>query len=263
MTVSDFSYDGIYLSDFKWVIGGFDNASFGQTIQTDSQRTFNNISLMNGKYMPFASTPFTTPLTITFQVMKNPCQFDDLFISRDQLAEMKHWLNRPQAHKLQIYDDMYWEGSFNVSEIVANGQCIGLELAFAATAPFGFKEFSQREGDLEAGGSFKIYDISDDDGFLFPTFAITCGSDGDLTITNDLNGKTTLVKNCKTNEIITFTAQEQITTNLSTHEIMEDFNFVFPQVCNDYKNNRNTYTISLPCHYEFSYKPISKAVFEL
>lgn len=263
MSISDFCYDGIYLSDYKWMIGGFDNTSFGQSIQTDSQRTFNNISLMHGKYMPFSSTPFNNALVMTFQIMKNPCSFDDLYLTRDQVAEMKHWLNRPKAHKFQIYDGMYWEGSFNVTEIVGNGHCVGLELEFTATAPFGFKEFSQIEGDLAANGTFKVEDISDDAGSLFPTLVITCTSAGDLKIMNSLNEKTTLVKNCQANETITFTAQEQILTDSTTHNIMDDFNFIFPQVCNDYRNNQNVYTITLPCHYTFSYKPIAKVVFEL
>ena len=70
---SDFEYDGIALSDKGLAIVSFDGAQ-DDDIETDSQRTFNSISLFGGRYQPFITSVFEDRLEVEFSIGKNYCE---------------------------------------------------------------------------------------------------------------------------------------------------------------------------------------------
>ena len=72
MRFSDFEYDGIALSDKGLAIVSFDGAQ-DDDIETDSQRTFNSISLFGGRYQPFVTSVFEDRLEVEFSIAKNFC----------------------------------------------------------------------------------------------------------------------------------------------------------------------------------------------
>ena len=40
--------------------------------------------------------------------------------------------------------------------------------------------------------------------------------------------------------------------------IMNDFNFIFPKIVNNYNDRKNVYTFSLPCDVVFEYRELRK-----
>jgi len=96
--------------------------------------------------------------------------------------------------------------------------------------------------------SFLFIDSSDEVGTSYVNAEITCNSDGNLQITNLLTGLITLVKNCKTGEVITLDSVNGIiSSSISSHDIYNDFNYQFLKVENTLNTRVNPILVSLPC----------------
>ena len=129
---NDFEYDGISLSSMGLGIVSFDGMQDGD-ITTDSQKTFNSISLFGGRYQPFIVTTYEDRLEIEFSIAKNYCtEFDDYYFSIYEIENIQYWLNRSTPHKFRIledveYADVYWEGSFNIQWVKIGENTIGFK----------------------------------------------------------------------------------------------------------------------------------------
>lgn len=106
----------------------------------------------------------------------------------------------------------------------------------------------------------KIIDESDDIGYIYPDIQIKCLSSGDLKITNSIENRTTIIKNCSTNEVISVDENLNISTSLSSHKLYNDFNFVFFRIANSYENNQNIISVNIPCEITIKYYPVAKGV---
>lgn len=271
MKARDLTYAGETLSSHGFMIGGFDDSPAGDTITTDSQRTFGTVSMFYGAYQPFVYTSYEDRLTMEFSVIKEPCgddgklaQQEDFELTQREIRSMKKWLSRPTPHKLTFDEDKYlgvfWEGSFNVQEIYVKGATYGLKLTFESNRPFALADELTFTGGLITGDRFIINDTSDEEGHIYPSFTVTCMESGDLQLHNSIENRTTIVKNCTAGEVITFTPTLQVRTSLTSHEIGDDFNYKFLRIANTYDDARNVITTSIPIQYELRYNPIAKVV---
>lgn len=264
MRAVDFMYDGILLSSFGLIIGDFSGGNDLDTVDTDSQRTFESFNMFNGKWQPLSVTTYRDTLRIKISVVKNPCDQEDMTISLLDIRRVKRWLNRPSYHELRIIDDEYegifWMGSANVEEVHSNGVCVGFDLTFTTDRPFALADTMTFSGNVNAGDQIEINDVSDEEGFIYPDIQITVGEACDLSITNDTDNRTMLIKNCEQNEVINISKSLFITTDSNTHKISDDFNWKFLRINNSYSNRLNTLTFSNACSYVISYNPIVKAV---
>lgn len=272
MTFKYFTYNGISLKDKDYIIFDLDNrSSLGEIENADSQLTFNHASFMSGKFQPFTATTYADQLVMNFSIMKNPCTAelvkdrDGYEISETEMREMKRWLNSPTPQKLTVQDDdyagLYWLGSFNCQDITSAGEKIGIKLTFTCANPFGFQDDVTVSGDVAENGTITINDKSDELGYVYPSITLTTKAAGKLTLTNSFDNRETVIDNCISGETITITPTLQISSDKTEHaKIADDFNFRFLRICNDYTTNVNTITVSLPCTYKISYKPIAKAV---
>lgn len=263
MDAKYFVYDDISLKTMGYVICTFDSSSSNSA--TDSQKSFNTVSIENGKYKKFITATYDSPLQMYFGIMRDPCFTDETEIGEQEMATLKRWLNRPTPHVLQIngtgLHNIYWEGSFNVNEEIYEGRRVGANLTFTCNAPFGYKKFHDIE--WQSGGDpLTVTDISDEIGYIYPTLKITCNAGGEF-ILSDQTGRVTRIQNCVSGETITILPNLQITTDSDVHKktIYDDFNYVFPIVQNSFKSQDNVYTSSgIACSIVFNYKPIAKAV---
>ena len=269
--VTDFIYNDCRLSDFGYAIVLFDTIKDGE-IDTDSQLTFNHISIANGKKMPFITSTYEDPLKMEFYIARNLCNYNDYNgiydmttnISLSEMAFLKRWLVSPTPHKLQVVGDEYagifWMGSFNVEEYTLGDNRIGAHLTFECDAPFGYYNDVTLEGSLNSGEVYKYNCISDEIGYLYPNISIRLMENGDLELSNSFDGKVTSIKNCRQYETITMDENMQIYSDYPTHEIMDDFNFVFYRIGSDFGNIGNTLESNLAIEYTIQYRPICKAV---
>lgn len=153
------------------------------------------------------------------------------------------------------------EGSFNVKNVECMGKVYMLELTFISNRPFALHEpitynFTTSASDKK----FTIFDISDEIGHIYPDIEIKCLKAGNLEILNSNENRTTIIKNCKEGEIITFTQELLMKTSSSSHKIQNDFNYQFLRISNSYLNRKNTLTFSIPVQVSLQYTPYVKAV---
>lgn len=103
-----------------------------------------------------------------------------------------------------------------------------------------------------------IFDISHEEGYIYPYTEITIGdTGGDLRIYNELENREVVVKNCKSGEVITMD-YPVIQSDDETHNIQNDFEWNFFRIANTYEKRRNDLTISIPCTIKLEYSPIVK-----
>lgn len=102
-----------------------------------------------------------------------------------------------------------------------------------------------------------LNDTSYEEGYIYPEMEITVKKDGDLIIHNSIENRETVVKNCKSGEVITLD-YPIIKSSDSSHNIQNDFNWKFFRIANTYDNSRNDLVVTLPCSIKIRYSPIVK-----
>lgn len=261
MKCYDFEYDGELLSQYGMIICKFGGGGT-DTISNGSEIEFNTVSSLYGQRHNLVNTQYNDCISATFQICGNPCHFDGAGISIDEARGIMRWLNRRDFHKFRLigeeYGDIYYNASFNVSRIEFHGVLYGFELEMFTDSPFA------HSGQLAvsiSGNTENWNNVipleSDDEGFVYPDMEIVVKSDGDLTIVNEFENRTTFIKNCVAGEIIKM-SYPVIETSVPSHKIMDDFNWVFFRLANTFRNNNNHITASLPCTIKIRYSPIVK-----
>lgn len=262
MDICDFMYRNELLSDHGYMLGSFDNGGSASVGTTDSQTTYENISMFGGKYFPIINGRYDSTLEFELSICKS--DVENPYITPAESADLKQWLcsKKPQEFRMggEEYEGVFWIGVFNVEEIRCNSERVGFNLKFISIAPFGYKDRVVLTGSVESDGIIYVGDTSDEEGFIYPDVVIEPQSSGTLTITNLYDGRKTVVKNCIAGESITFTHLLQIHSSKSSHNICDSFNFNFLRINNSYDKHDNIIKFSLPCTYSISYNPIAKVV---
>jgi hypothetical protein len=262
MRAYDFEYDGINLSDRGFILCNFGGSKGLETVSDGCQISFNTVPVSGGTRHNLMSTEYEECLEDTWQICKHSCNGDIQEITETEHRQITRWLNREKFLKLKILDeshiDLYYEASFNVSKVEIDGRLFGFELEVKTNAPFAHKDSRTINiKNLEANGKHSVNDISHKEGYIYPHTEIKVNQDGDLKILNAIENRETIIKNCKVNEVITMD-YPVISSSDSSHNIQNDFNWVFFRVANTYENSRNDLTISLPCTIKIKYSPIVK-----
>lgn len=266
MRAEDFEYDGEYLKDWGYTICRTNSSSGFETIDSDSQLTFNNTTLHHGKEMPLTVSQYDNRIEIKFSICKSSChKRKPIPITVQESSNIKRWLNRPTYHKFKLiqsdWSDIYMNGSFNVNNVEVNGLVYILDLTFISDKPFALHEpITYNIQTSTQNEKYMIYDISDEIGHIYPMVQIKCLQNGNLTITNSNEERSTIIKNCTKNEVLTFTPELCFLTSSSSHKIQNDFNYVFLRIANNYRNRKNVLTFSLPVECTIIYSPVVKAV---
>lgn len=269
MQAIDFEYDGQYLSSYGFIICDFDFSNDAVEAGAGSNITFNKVPRHQGKKFSLTSTQYDECITTTFDICKNPSVYnpEDMEILDDEYRALVRWLNRRELLRFGFISDedyeqsiCYYQASFNVTKIKIREKLYGVRLTMETDRPFGYGQEQTITWTFAGGDTPKILDdFSDEIGTLYPTVIITCKGNGDLTLKNDLEKCTTVIKNCKNGEVITLYGDTQvITSSLSAHDICQDFNFEFFRIGNTITNRNNKITASLPCTITLKYAPIIK-----
>lgn len=268
MKALDFSYDGQYLSDYGFIIGTISDEDDEDIISETnvSQIVFNKKPTFWGKKHSLTSTQYSETIACKFQIFKNPDENESMIISNDEYRDLIRWLNRRDFHEMYFIDldkgaeTHYCNASFNVDKILYNNKLIGLALEMETDSPlFRGQTVSYKWTATEHSPAFLLQDINDNVGYCYPYMVITADRAGDLEIYNDATGETTEIRNLSLDETITLNGDFNIIlTNNEEHDktLANDFNFVFPKICNTINNRNNKFSFSLPCTVKISYTPI-------
>ena len=283
----DFVYNGESLfNDFGYVICSVGGAS-DESYTTEATRSYNHSSLLHGAYRPFTYSVYEDSIVMDFDIIKNPCvavSANDARISLDESRALKRWLERASAKLLYFQhvnqdgtiitedpdseiDGVRFWGVFTTQEIWVGSLRIGLRLHFESNAASGFKSemsYSKTITNVNTE-SFVITNNSDIDGYIYPLLTVKCLAAGTLLLRNDydraMSGeyRYSIVKNCRANETITFTPKLIVSSSVTTHEIYDDFNFVYQRIYSPHTDNtahthKNILRSSLPCEFRITFE---------
>lgn len=269
MFAIDFEYADKMLSDFGCIVCCLNTSSDMQEVEVGYDITFNTVKNNHSSKHSITSSTYENVYSTPFEIMKNPCNGDDVYMTPQEARAISKWLNRREYHKFKVYNpnydmtDICYYGSFNVKQIVLNGMILGLSLTFTANAPYGFGEDVLFEATTsKANETISVFGDGDEIGYIYPNVKITCLSKGELTITNKTTGTIVSLGTCAKNEVICMDGEHKvITTDNSSHQDMlyNDFNYEYLDIeIDDTDGCENICEISLPCEITISYSPIRK-----
>jgi len=279
MYCRDFEYDGERLSDYDCIVCHILNDTDASAISIGSNITFNTIKMPTVNKFKLLSTQYDEAYTTTIEICKSNCGDDeeDKYFTQEETSYLMRWLNRKTFKKFKmIYDDdtlasVYYNASFNVSPITYGGNIIGLQLTMQTDAPFAYYDEVEYTMEFtEDNLNHTYHDISDEIGYIYPsTMTIETTVAGDLEITNSQEpDRITKIKNCLSGEIITLVENKTITSSEVHSRLYNDFNYIFPRICNEHEdvynygyatdNMENIFTVNIPCRITFTYSPICK-----
>lgn len=266
MYCKNFTYDGTTLSSLGYTLCSFDN---GENRASGSEITFSTVAQNKGEKYLLADYKYDNCLSATLYICKNPCNVSaqtGLILTPSEISTLSRWLNKKEFRPLS-FDATGWtniilEASFNVSAVEVGGDVYGLELQMTTNKPFAMKSSVTKTLTFTAANQTQTFsDDSDEIGFIYPTSVqVTCGASGNLSLANALEGRTTVVNNCSSGEVITFT-YPTLSSSASGHTALtDDFNYVFPRVANTSTSRANSVTASMACTVVITYNPIIKIV---
>lgn len=259
MNAHDFIYDGKKLSDMGYQLCSFNGAS-DEVITNGSQITWNTVSTLRGAKWERVSSVYESCISTTFDICKRLCDSDDLLMTADDERELMRWLNRKQFHEFQFVDGDYagylFDCSFNIGKIQSGGRTVGLELTMTTNRPFGYIKRSETYQSNSSGVNISV-DMDDEGYIYFDEISFECSSAGDLEITSADADYKSVIKNCSDGEIITM-RYPVITSSVQSHDLPNDFNWVFPYYVSEYGKANNNIKTSLPCTIRISHKSAVK-----
>lgn len=257
--VQDFIFDGQSLSDLGY-IAYWENT---EDVLPVSTMDFETINGARTDISHRVSYNYNDNYSSTFKIMKNPCDFDDYdYLTNDDISEITRWLVRKQYKWFRFIDDddmdeIWYQAQFKVNKESISDTIIGLEVTLETNAPYGFtpkQTISIESGDI-------IHVNSDEEGYIYPDMTITMTSGGTFILKNEYENRTTEIRNCVANEVITISGGDnlQITSSIEGHDFTNDFvDYNFPRLCNEYNNSENAITLSDNCKVTMTYRGIRK-----
>lgn len=270
----DFEFAGEMASDHGLVVGSFQSSDI-EIVPSGAELTFTQLKPARKDTFQLYSADYQEPYTATFQVMKHPCNCHnthDLYFTPEEYSSIQRWLCRKSSyHKFKINDDgflnIYWMVVFHTKQILSEGRIVGLELTLYADAPYAYSEPVCLEFDCTKDVPFHVYDTSDEEGAIHPSMEIhftdaSIDSSGfTFTLSNSMDAKIMKIHGCSKNEIIKIDGKNLMihSSNTAHISLAKDFNYFFPKIINQYKNNDNIFTANVNCTIRFLYAPIRKA----
>lgn len=248
-----FEFNGIKSADLGIYILNFDGFSQEGVLDTGGEIVFNTSKPAMSDRWNFHGYSVENPLTTSFQIGKWECNQSFMrSFTREEYAFLKSWLERKDGYRfLRIfkpgYEDTYFNCQIIIKPIQYNDETLGAELSVKCDARYGYSGIQTYETECTNGGSFSIYNDSDDTGALvFDRTEILLTSDAtELKIINNLDTVysstpyATIICNCVRGEWIQI-ANRQIlveSTNYTTQSlkhnnetIANDFNYKYPRL---------------------------------
>lgn len=261
---NDFIFDGQRLSDFGYIIVDFN--STGVTTSNVSKMSYTDVKAPLSHKSHNVSTTYNENLSKQLQIIKNHCTEKDIEISNDELSRLSRWLCRTDYKQFKWIDDkdddeIFYNVKIDLSKLEL-GNVIGFELNITADTQFGYTREIKNVMDFTDTTENIVNVYSDDEGIIYPDVVITIKEDGDLKLINDKeSNRSTIINDCKTNEIITIIGGDtlQITSSLESRNFSDNiFNYKFPRLISKYRDYHNIFTSSLKCTMEIKYRGIRK-----
>lgn len=261
---NDFIFDGRLASDFNLMLCSIDKGTGVDSSNVISNSTFTTFTPVNSDRQYFTGSTYDYVLTKTIQV----CKTDDSnsgYFSLTDIETLQRWLCRDDGyHSFAFVNDetesIIYNAKVSMNAIEYCDRIIALELTITTDSPYGYVSRTHTY-ELAADETVVIIDYSSKTGSTPLNISMTCLSDGDYSLTCDLDSVHTIseIKNCTIGECINISELCVISSSIASHDIANDFNYVFPRLSNTLLNNKNELTVNLPCKLTITYQIKRKA----
>lgn len=273
MYAVDFEYDGKQLSDFGMMLCSFDSSGL-ETVSSGADITFNTTKSVGSDKVKMYGSKYEETYTSTFQICKNPCNNDDMYIEPNMISALQRWLCRKDNYHpfkpiQEDLKDVFWNATFSSKQLNLNGKIVGLELTMYTNSPYAYLAVQPISYSLNSGDSFSLFDSSDEVGFIYPKVEIICNGNGKIVLHNNLDKKLLKLYNLTAGEIITLDGENKVISssieNTRTIPLSNSFDYYYPRIFNKIVDGNdvreNIFTLSndsIPCDITFKYSPIVK-----
>lgn len=262
MTATDFEFGGSSLSSRDFEICQFDNSGGFTTSPAGSTITFTKIFQRASNRFIIVDATYENGFETRFSIMKR----NGATIDTETYAEISRWLCRPTPEQIRFIggglDYVFFEGTFSMEKVEHRGRLVGFNLTFTSAKTYGTLLPVQETLTLEANVGYAVADISDEVGYTYPySLRIVCKESGDLRISNGIEDRVMIIKECEAGEVLTLDCVNKIISTTKDRNVLDYFNFVFFRLANNYDTIENIITSSLACEFSFIYTPIKKVVF--
>lgn len=254
----DFIFDGRYASDFGLKFCNVNGDPGSETV-TISSTEFETFQPSNLERNYFTGSKYSSVLTKTIQVCK-VVNCDMIAFTQYDIEEIARWLCRDDGyHDFAFINDtdnvVEYNAKIDINVIEMHERIIALELTITTDSPFGYTKKSNHFS-LDTDETIYVIDNSSNIGELKIELELLCKSDGNYLISSSFNGQTKdiCIDNCTKGEIIHISDMCTITTSLPSHNITNDFNYVFPKLYNTISEQKNEFSVNLPCELTITYK---------
>lgn len=263
MYATDFVFNGRRLSNYGLLvceIGGNSSST------TTGGITVKNISVPGKDSFEIYATTYDGSIVWEFDMIKYDCNsFDTPYISPNEDAAIRRWLIRKDGYHWIHFDqdefeDIFYKVYINLSPVYHKGSLIGYHAVVTSNCEYGFSRQHSYSFSLNGSNSFEIVNISDEHGYIYPTFTITPLSSGNLIFHNtceeDRNRYTQLY-GIENNQTVHIDSENEIVEGID----YDKWNWKFPRMIQDvYGYKSNFFTSSLPCAVNMEIRYPRKAV---
>lgn len=254
-----FVFDDRTTEDFNLILCSFDSGYEDGVAGSEIEFTTTSNPVRKRWYKTGNAT-YQSPLEFNIQVAKPDFAEFDAY----ELSAIQRWLIRQDGYKdfqfIQAdYDNVHFNVMINKIEYIGTGVVKGLDISCVCDAPFGYGHIVKNIFEVTNTQSFKIIDLSDEIGYIYPDMEIEILNNCDLSIHNSIENRTFQIKNCIQNEVITIDGNTlQMTTTAINHKLYNDSNYIFPRIANKHYERTNILTITGDCKITMTYRPIRK-----
>ncbi len=243
MWCNDFIFDGERLSSFDLMICNFDGSNDSWS---GGDVTFTTIQSPNSDIFTYYTSRFETPISFSFSICKNTCKIknqQEMFLTQKEQAYLMRWLQKVDGYHWLAFDQEGWEDvwfhvQINPQPYYWAGHIIGYTLNCTADSPYGYSKLLKKSFTLKTGNtnnSITIKNYSDIVGNIYPRIKINALNNGTIRLESgsENNHKITAIENVINGTEIILDKENDFIYGIPN---MNNFNYVFPILSNEYGN---------------------------
>lgn len=221
MIVTDFCFDGLYLSDFNCIIANFDNNNSRETSGGNTE--YDSVKAPVRDKFRFYGSQYNEPLSTTFSIIKNPCLSDsveNMTFTHNEERKLTKWLKKTDGYKWFKYvggnkptvsnnyfsvsfgkeigsdvSDVWYQVKFDITPHRIYDDLIGFDLTITSNCAYGFSDIISKQATINNTTPFAFEVDTDANEYIYPEkFEIKNFSQGFFNIENtkDLEHRTSL-----------------------------------------------------------------------
>lgn len=190
------------------------------------------------------SAQYEEPLRISFQFFHTDgSPFDSL----ERRAIAKWLLRNDRIYRWLQFDDSAGGECFQVIctrlDWITYNDYNGGEAVFIADSPWGYTKEMKRV--IPGNSSLAIHNFSDSFDPIYPSVKLEVKQAGDITISNAIENRDTVLRNCAAGEMIEMNPDTRtITSTVSGHLLYNDFNYKFLRLSQTGQTGKNQITVT-------------------